>query len=104
MTFSTDDAFSQFAAHRQAELGQMSQAAEKQKVAPAPRRLTEGEKVNLHTDAKDKASGGIAMAILGAPLLVLFPPAGIAVMAAAAATFSAGVADDIKLERDKNLD
>jgi hypothetical protein len=47
MTFSTDEAFAQFAAHRQAERGQTRQAVETQEEVRAPRRLTEGEKVNL---------------------------------------------------------
>ena len=85
----SNEAFARYAAHRKAELGE----------SEPMRPLTEGEKVNLKIDSTINAGGSLATAILGAPLLLLCPPAGVAVMGLAAAQMASSVADDITLSR-----
>jgi hypothetical protein len=97
MSFSTSDAFAQFAAHRDAELAQFAPAPAVKREAAPTRRLTEGEKVNLHNDANTEINGGIATAILTAPLLLLCPPVGIAAMAVSAGGVVSGLAKEATL-------
>ncbi len=61
------------------------------------RPLTEGEKVNLNTNANQAASGGLSMILLGVPCL-LFPPLGLFLIISGVVSLVSAGKDAVKLE------